>query len=211
MVRNRARLVPLTIATALVSATVVSLSVTGTLSTFVASIVNNGNAATSGSLMMQESNANASTTCYSNTTASGPISGANEANCSSINKFGGELLAPNRPVVTTVTIKNSGSLAAGTFSLIPGATCDSSAAASPSGSATDFCSKVNLKVEQAGAASAVYNGSLAAFAGSASKPLTTLAAGDSSVFTFTVTLDPNADNSYQALKATVPMTWRFTL
>lgn len=167
---KRLRFTPLALTTVLLSAGLLSLSVTGTLSGFTAAITNSANSAATGTLIMQEQNAGAT-------------------------------------VTTTVTIKNTGTLNASTFTLTPGATCTQSSIATPSGSATDLCAKMTLVAKQDG--TTVYNGTLAAFAGSAAKNLTTLASGASSTFTFAVTLDSAATNAYQGLQASVPMTWTF--
>jgi hypothetical protein len=202
---KRLRFTPLALTTVLLSAGLLSLSVTGTLSGFTAAITNSANSAATGTLIMQEQNAGATVTC---TSVDGSSITTNSATCSTINKFGGTTTqVPGTAVTTTVTIKNIGTLNASTFTLTPGATCTQSSIATPSGSATDLCAKMTLVAKQDG--TTVYTGTLAAFAGSAAKNLTTLAAGASSTFTFAVTLNPAATNAYQGLQASVPMTWTF--
>jgi hypothetical protein len=215
MIRNtaarRMRFTPLALTTVLLSAGLLSLSVTGTLSGFTAAITNSVNSAASGTLTMQETGPNAagtSVTC--NSTDGGSVS-TNTATCATINKFGGSTtLVPTtsaNAMVQTVTIKNTGTVAANTFTLAPGATCTQSNNGAVNGSATDFCSKMNLTITQNG--TSLFTGTLATFAGSATKTLTTLSAGSTSTFVFSVYLDSTAGNTYQGLQAAVPMTWTF--
>ena len=204
-VANRLRFTPLALTTVLLSAGLLSLSVTGTLSGFTAAITNSVNSAATGTLVMQEQNAGGTVTC---TSVDGSGITTNSATCSTINKFGGSTtMVPGTPVSTTISIRNTGTLNASTFTLTPGTTCTQTAIATPSGTATDLCAKMALVVKQDGAQ--VYSGTLTAFAGSAAKSLTTVAAGASSTFTFAVTLDSAATNAYQGLQASVPMTWTF--
>lgn len=202
---TRLRFVPLTIASGVLSATLLSLSLTGTLSGFAASITNSSNTTASGYLTMQEQNAGGTVTCTS--TDGGSVS-TNSATCSTINKFGGSTtLAPGGSTATTVTIKNTGTVNASTFTLTPGASCTQSNNGSVNGSATDFCAKMNLTVTQG--STSVFSGTLASFAGSSAISLPSVAAGSSLPFTFTVTLNQNAGNTYAGLAASVPMTWTF--
>ncbi len=70
---------------------------------------------------------------------------------------------------------------------------------------------MNVKVSNGvGTAGDIYTGTMAGLAGHAAFPLTALNAGTSSSFTFQVTLDTTAGNSYQGLKASMPLTWAFT-
>ncbi len=204
-VSKRLRFVPLTIASGVLSATLLSLSLTGTLSGFAASITNSTNTAASGTLTMQETNAGATVTCTS--TDGGSVS-TNSATCSSINKFGGSTnFAPGSSVATTISIKNTGTVTASTFSLTPGAACTQSNNGSVNGSATDFCSKMNLTVTQG--STSVFSGTLASFAGSSPISLGSVSAGTTLPFTFTVTMASSAGNTYSGLAASVPMTWTF--
>ena len=201
---TRIRFAPLAIAAAVGSVALLGLSTTGTLSAFTATITNSANSAASGTLVMQEQNSGATATCTS--TDGGTVS-TNASTCTSINKFGGSttMVPGATAVATTVTIKNTGTVAANTFTLTPGASCTQTG--NVTGSATDFCSKMNLTITQNGAA--LFSGTLASFAGSTAKSLTTLAAGSTSTFVFSVQLDTSAANTYQGLTAAMPMTWTF--
>ncbi len=189
-----------------VASAALALSMTGTMSAFVASITNSTNTAATGALVMEEKNGDGSVTC---TSTDGGGLGVNQATCSTINKFGGSTtMSPGRPVTSNVTLKNTGTMAASTFSLTPG-TCTQSANGVPAGTATDLCSKLNVKVTSD--SSTVFEGTLAAL--EAGGPISLAApvnAGTSVPFTFDVTLDSGADNTYQGLLASMPLTWTFT-
>ena len=204
---GRVRFAPLVVTTALLSAGFLSLSVTGTLSGFAAAITNTSNTTASGTLTMQEQGTTGGNPVVCNSTDGGSVS-TNSASCSTINKFGGSTtIAPGYTTTTSVTLKNTGTVNAATFTLAPGTTCTQSNNGAANGTATDFCAKVNLVLKQDG--TQVFSGTLASFAGSASKTLATLTAGSSSTFTFATTLDSTAGNTYQGLAASVPMTWTF--
>jgi hypothetical protein len=204
---KRLRFTPLALTTVLLSAGLLSMSVTGTLSGFTAAITNSTNTVTTGSLVLQEGVGSNATT-FTCTSVDGANITQNVSTCATINKFGGtgyQTMVPGTTVSQNVTFKNAGTLNASTFTLAP-AGCTQSAVGTFSGSATDLCAKLALVVTQSGTpATTVYTGPLGGF--SASKGLTTLAAGASSTFTFAVTLDSNAGNAYQGLQASVPMTW----
>ncbi|GAA2750659.1 hypothetical protein [Amnibacterium kyonggiense] len=205
-VAKRMRFTPLALTTVLLSAGLLSLSVTGTLSGFTAQITNGANTVTTGSLVLQEGVGSNATT-FTCTSADGASITTNSSTCSTINTFGGtgsQTMVPGQTVTQSVTFKNAGTIPASTFTLQPTA-CSQSAVTTPAGSATDLCSKLSVVVTQSGATGSVYSGTLAGF--TANQTLTTLAAGASTTFTFAVTLASGAGNSYQGLQASVPMTW----
>lgn len=206
---KRIRFAPVALLAGIFAAVLLSLSLTGTLSGFAASITNSSNTAASGTLIMQEQNAGATVTCLS--TDGGSVS-TNAATCSTINKFGGSsTMTPGNTVNTAISIKNTGTANAATFTLTPGATCTQSANGTINGTATDLCAKMNLVITSG--ATTVFNGTLASFKGAAASAITmpaAPAAGASVPFNFAVTLDPSAGNTYQGLAASVPMTWTFT-
>ncbi|TDX77501.1 hypothetical protein EDF35_3015 [Rathayibacter sp. PhB151] len=206
--RKRVRFAPLVLATSVAAAALLSVSMSGTLSGFVASITNTNNTAASGSLVMEEkSTGTTPVTCLS--TDGGSIS-TNTATCSTINKFGGSTtMVPGQTVSTSITIKNAGTVSANTFTLTPGAACAQSANGTPAGTATDFCSKLNVVITSG--STTVYSGTAAALAGTAAKSLSAapVTAGTSTPFTIAVTLDSSAGNTYQGLSASLPLTWTF--
>lgn len=185
-----------------VSSLVLALGMSPTFSAFTASIQNIANTAGSGALIMQESAGNA--ICKSTDGENG-LSG-NAATCSTINKYGGvgTLLTPGgAPNVTTVTISNTGTVAASMFSLTPGQ-CTQSALGAPAGTATDLCAKLHVKITTG--STTVYDGSASAMTALSLAPL---ASNQSADYTFAVSLDSSADNSYQGLQASQPLTWAF--
>lgn len=212
---KRLRFTPLALTTVLLSAGLLSLSVTGTLAGFSGAITNDSNKVTTGSLVMVEQGST-STTCSS---TSGASISTNAATCSTINDFGGPgsaAMVPGATVSQTITVKNTGSLNPSAFTVGPpaqNAACQQAAVGSPAGSALDLCSKLTLTITQDGAATPAFSGTLTQFAAlTAAKPLAVakVAAGGTSSLVLAVTLDPTADNSYQGLQATLPMTWTFT-
>src|ERR1700759_378487 len=82
--RHRRRITPVFLVAGLVGATVLALATTGVLSGFTASITNNANTISTGTLIMQESGQ--SQTCLS-TAATSHIS-TNAGVCATITKFG---------------------------------------------------------------------------------------------------------------------------
>ena len=206
---KRIRFAPVALLAGIFAAVLLSLSLTGTLSGFAASITNSSNTAAAGTLIMQEQSANAGVTCLS--TDGGSVS-TNAATCSTINKFGGSTtMTPGVTVNTPISIKNTGTAAASTFTLTPGATCTQSTPTAATGNATDLCAKMNLVITSG--STTVFSGTLASFKGAAASAFTmpaAPAAGVSTPFNFAVTLDPSAGNAYQGLAASVPMTWTFT-
>lgn len=217
---SRLRFTRLALSTGLIGTVLLSLSLTGTLSAFSASINNTTNTAGSGTLVMKETlsastnpNATSGTVCSSTDGTSGVNS--NAASCSTINKFGGDLaMTPGGPSsVVDISIQNTGTTAAKTFTLTPGATCSQSNNGSVNGTATDLCGK--LRVVITSGSSTVFSGTAATLAGAtaSTNPAITMpaapAAGASVPFKFTVTLDSSAGNIYQGLSASLPMTWSF--
>lgn len=204
--RKRRRLTPLALIAGAVGSVLLALSLTGTLSGFVASITNTTNTAGTGALVMQEKDSTGSITCLS--TNGGSVS-TNAATCSTINKFGGNLaMVPGTVVSTNITITNTGTAPANTFTLTPGATCTQSANGAANGTATDLCAKLNVVITSG--ATTIYSGTAAALAGHAPFALAApVAPGTTVPFTFAVTLASTADNTYQGLQASLPLTWAF--
>ena len=185
-----------------VSSLVLAMGMSPTFSAFTASIQNSTDTTASGTLVMQETSGGV--TCKSTDGTNG-LSG-NAATCSTINKYGGTstLLTPGGAAnVTTVTIANTGTVGASSFSLTPG-TCTQSALATLAGSDTDLCAKLHVKITTG--STTVYDGNAAAMTAQSLAPL---GAGQSAAYTFAVSLDSSADNSYQGLQASQPLTWTF--
>ena len=200
------KVAPFTLVSGLAVAALSFTTLSGSLAGFAASITNSTNSAASGVLVMQETNAAGTVTCTS--TDGGTVS-TNSSTCSTINKFGGSTtMVPGVPVVTSVTIKNAGTVPANSFTLTPGATCTQSTNGALNGSATDFCSKLDVVITSG--TTTIFDGTAASLAGAAPLALSTpVAPGASVPFTFTTTLSSTAGDTYQGLAASLPLTWTF--
>lgn len=209
------RFVRLIVAAGLVGALMMSLAMTNTFSAFVASITNTNDTAATGSLILQETGATGTTAC--NSTDGGGVS-TNTATCATFNKYGGNtaMLPSNaggttNNVTTLVNFKNTGTAAATAFTMAFGP-CTQSAAAG-AGTATDFCSKLHVKVTS-GATTVQADTVASTLAGTTVTlpPALIPAANSGSTIplTFTVYVDSTAGNTYQGLTASQPITWTLT-
>lgn len=203
------RFTPAAVLAGAVGSVALAASMTGTLSAFTASINNTVNTTAAGTLSMQEQNGAGTVTCKS--TDAGTIS-TNASTCTLINKYGGSTtMVPGTPIATNITITNTGTIAASTFTLTPAA-CIQGNNGSPNGTATDFCTQLNVLIKSGTVT--VFNGSATALAAGG---VLTLPAGIAPVapgavvpFTFTTTLAATAGNTYQGLGASQGLTWTFT-
>jgi len=194
-----------------VSSLVLLLGMSPTLGAFTASITGSTNTSGAGTIVMQELDSRGAIVCMS--TDGGGID-LNSATCSGTNNYGGgQGMRPGDAAVVTGSIQNAGSVSASSFSLTPGA-CVQSASGGSSGTATDFCSKVLVKIS---------SGSYTIFSGTAESlggagPIDVLARiglmkfqpGQLMAFTVTTTVDPAVDNSYEGLTVSQPLTWTFS-
>ena len=204
---RRRRFLPLVWLASAGALLIVAMGVEGTISGFTASINNTTNTAGSATLLMEEDQG--ATTCLSS--AAGTVTAANAGTCATINKFGGNLaMVPGQTVSANISIKNNGSATPATFTLTPSA-CTQSANGTVNGTATDFCTKLDVTIKSG--ATTVFTGTAATLAsgGMITLPSALIPApGASTPFTFTVQLDPSADNTYQGLAASEPLLWSFT-
>ncbi|MCM3613228.1 hypothetical protein M3672_02090 [Microbacterium enclense] len=189
-----------------VASLILALGLSPTVAAFTAQIENTVNTAGSGTLIMQESDSTGNVICESTDNSS------NSATCSTINKYGGTLtMTPGQTVTTSISIKNIGTAGASSFTLTPGS-CTQSANGTPTGSATDMCSKMTLVVTSG--STTIYSGSLSAFASGVdilSKLGTTSVAPSATVpFSFAVTLPSGLGNAYAGLQVSQPLTWNFS-
>lgn len=209
-IARRRRFTPVAVTTGVLAAALLSVSMTGTLGAFVASIQNTTNTAATGSLTMQEvTTTGAIVTCNSTDGGNGLASTA--ATCATINKLGGSttMFPGGAGVVQGISLKNTGTISATTFTLTPGACTQSTNIAGAAGTATDLCSKINVQIVSGG--TSIFNGTAAALAAGGTITLPgPVTAGTTVPFTFTTTLLGTADNTYQNLKASLPLTWTFT-
>ena len=208
------------VVTGLAATAVLALSVTGTLSGFTASINNTANSVASGTLLLQENQG--ATTCLS----SGNTIGTNAGTCATINKYGGGTNAvPGVAASSTVSLKNIGTSSAATFTLTAGACAAAANAATSPYAGTDtagFCGKVDVTIEDdtvvgtptcvvpvaaAACAAPAATNTLATLAAGPALGLTTLAAGATRTYKFTVMIDNSATNADQGLQASQSLTW----
>lgn len=192
-----------------------------TFSGFTASINNSNNTIGSGTLTMSETKD--AVTCLSS--AAGTVTAANAGTCSTINKFGGATAVyPGGPVSsTTVNIRNTGTTPANTFTLTP-AGCVQANNGTINGAATDFCSKVNITIDDVTGGTCVFPaaavpcaaaptnaGTLATLGTSAIALKVPMAPNDTRAYKFNLQLDGGAGttNAYQGLAATEALLWSF--
>ena len=180
----------------LVGAVVLSLSMTGTMSAFVAAITNSTNTAAVGTMSLLETAPNGTTTCTGTS--------ATAATCATINKYGGNLvMVPGTTVsANTVTFKNPGTTAANTFTLTP-APCVSTP--TPTALIGDLCTK--LKVVITSGSTNLYTGFASALTAAITLTVPTPNGALSTPVTFTVSVDASADNTFQGTSASQPLTW----
>jgi len=196
-----------------------SLSMTGTLAGFVASITNTTNTSSSGSLIMAETydqsaeaepqgDAQAASTCVS---TEGQVSTTNSAECTSIDMFGGNSeMIPGNPVVTNIRIHNTGTLTPSSFTLTPAGSCMASEVlADQHGSGVEsMCDVVSVEIRSGDVE--LFSGPISELAAQGPLEIPTLpAAGDSVPFTITTVLAENVGNDYQGLGVSLPLTWAF--
>lgn len=204
------RISPRLVLSGAVSSLVLALGLTPTLGAFTASISTAVNSAGSGTIVMQETDSTGSVVCLS--TDGGGV-WSNDATCSSINRYGGNVgMHPGDSSVVVAGIKNVGTAPAASFSLTPGL-CVQSVAGPVSGSATDFCSKIFVSIVSG--STTIFSGTAASLGGGgtidllARLGLVRFPAGLQVPFTVTTSIDPAAGNSYQGLKVSQTMTWTF--
>lgn len=145
------------------------------------------------------------------TSTDGGSADLNAATCATINKYGGNLaMVPSDAtgttnlVTTNETFKNTGTAAAATFTLTPGA-CTQTANGTTNGSAKDFCSKLNIVISANDVV--IQTTTAAALAGTAITLPVPVAGGAAVALKFTVSIDSSAGNSYQGIAASQPLVW----
>jgi hypothetical protein len=203
--KRRSVALPVVIAGGL-SSLLLAFSLTPTFSALTAAITNTTNTAALGTLIMKETSG--SSTCLS---TDGGTLYTNSANCTTINKYGGTTtpLAPGGSNTTSVTITNTGTITANTFTLTPGA-C--SQTGTVTGSATDLCSKMTVVISSG--SNTLYTGSLdGLYSGGAidlKAKLGTQAPNSPVSISFVVTVPSSLGNTYQGLGVSQALTWTFS-
>lgn len=204
----------------LIGASMLSVSAIGGLGAFNATVTNNANTGTAGTIVLTE--ANSATTCLSTGHATAMVN--NSQNCTPINLFANmtNVVPGATATSTTVTMKNVGNVNAGSFTLTPASTCtvsDSPNTTYFGSDTTGFCGKVDVTIQQG--STCIYpaaatgtactaptsTDTLATLAAKGPIALTTLTAGGSQTYTITTALDSSATNADQGLQAALPMSW----
>ncbi len=213
--RRPARATVLALGSSVVAAIVLSLGVSGTLSSWTSAIISNdtNTVATASAVILREVGPGPQT-CLSSSGA------ANSFTCSTINKYGGTSspLAPGGGQTVDAVFTNVGSASASTFVLTPGSCSQSPTAGSGTPPAANVCTSGDLTVAVSCSNGATYSAGsawtdlvyAAGAPGSLSGTLThtaTLAAGASFTCRFTVALSASASVLAQGITASQPLTW----
>ncbi|GAB2935040.1 hypothetical protein GCM10027047_34370 [Rhodococcus aerolatus] len=216
---RRRRFAPVALIAGVAATGALALATTGTLSAFTAQIQNTVDTAASGTLTMQEIGSTA--TCNSTDAGTGTPANSintNTATCATINKYGGSttLVPGGAASTTTVTLKNTGTVAANSFTMAYGSCANTAnvvgSPAAPTGSG-NLCDQLTIAVTTGaapGTAVTAASGTATSLAGKTVTLPAPVAPGASVVFNFSVSLPLAADNTYQNRAASQPITWTFT-
>ena len=205
---------------AIIISAALATSVYTALGGFSATITNNGNAYSSGTLLLTESQG--ATSCISTANPGSMTTNANT--CAGINLFGNPVQTNGEsggtPSTSTVTVKNVGTLNGTTLTLTPAgcsATANTKTTPYAGSDTTGFCSKVDITIfdgtncvypVKTGACPALSNtNTLQTLALGGPLTLSALNAGASASYTFTVQLDPSVTNADQGPTATENLAW----
>jgi hypothetical protein len=190
-----------------VAAIVLTLGVTGTLSSWTSAIITNDDntAKAAASVILSETDGTATCTSNDDQTAT------NSYTCSTINKYGGIAvpLDPGSTQSVTVTMENLGT-AAGSLVLDAGA-CTASGGNYGDPGVPSLCAAMTVTVECPGGTPVHGTSTLDAFdAAPASTASASLGAGSSLSCTFTVALPAAADPALAGQAVSQPLTWTLT-
>lgn len=204
---KRRRFTVAALAAGLIGTAAMSLSLTGTLSGFVATITNSQNTAAVAALAVSETSGSVTCNSYDGT-----------ATCSNINKYGGTAtpLVPGKSQTVTVQFANTGSVDVGSSSLTAGActatstgVVGSTSPASSSSAPGNVCSVLTVSVYPAATATGtpLYTGALSGFTGPIA--LGTLAKGATQSYTFVTSLPSSATTAIQGQQVAQALTWTY--
>jgi hypothetical protein len=202
----------------LVAAVLMSLGVSGTLSSWTQAIITNdtNTAATAGAPILKETSG--ANTCLSSSVAT------NVSTCSTINKYGGTAtpLTPGTSQTVDVTFTDVGAAKGSTFALAPGACSQTPVAGTGSPAANNVCTNGDLTVAVSCSPGTTYAAGSSwtdlvstavnpsAFAGATYTHTAGLAAGASATCRFTVALGSGAGILSQGITASQPLVWTLT-
>jgi hypothetical protein len=210
--------VPLLWISGALSATLLVLGGSGTLSSWTAAILTNdtNTVATANAVILKE--AQGATTCFSSASAT------NTSTCSTINKYGGVAspLSPGGSQTADVTFTNVGASNASTFALAPGSCGQSPAAGAGTPPAANLCTNGDLTVAISCSPGSSYSAGsawsdlvyAAAIPPTATKTHNAasgdLNAGASWTCRFTVSLGASANVADQGITVSQALTWTLT-
>lgn len=208
---KRRRAVPVLWISGAAAAALLVLGVTGTLSSWSSAILTNGNNSVSSkaAVSLDETGPGSdgnSVTCTTSTTAD------NTASCDQINKYGNggatATLDQGDTATTTVTLTNSGTGDATSFTMTPG-NCTSANTSGTGTPAADLCGEMQVAVSCTGSVTLTVSAqSLADFEANGAYDFSAgLASGASTTCAFTVTLPDNAPAAVSGETATQPIVW----
>lgn len=188
-----------------VMALMVAFSLTPTFAGIVATITNSVNTASTGTLVMEEKNHDDSVTCTT--------TGTGSATCATINKYGGQALAPGGSTVTNIKITNKGSIPANGFT-VDGGTCtvENAPGASVSGTG-DLCEQLTVTIKANG--TQVWTGTAKAFETASAQDVKAvvghaIAANETVNLEITAALPSNLTADFQGRQISQPITWQFS-
>lgn len=188
-----------------VMALMVAFSLTPTFAGIVATITNSVNTASTGTLVMEEKNHDDSVTCTT--------TGTGSATCATINKYGGQALAPGGSVTTAIKISNKGSIPANGFT-VDGGVCSVENAPGASVSGTgDLCEQLTVTIRANG--SQVWTGTAKAFETTGAHDIKAvvghaIAANETVNLEIIAALPSNLNANFQGRQISQPITWQFS-
>lgn len=195
---------PLLLGAGLLSAGLLGLTGTGTLSSVMAQVVTSPNTASLGRMVLELRSADEKADACSSADSPTDV-----FVCETVQPLSGRIdLLPGQAVQTVVTATNKGTVVPSSFTL-------SSAGCTPTGSPTDeeskkafesICDQVRVRVTVAD--EDVFYGSVAKLGGTAIQ-LPPPRKDDSEDVVFTTSTSEKLGNGFQGLGVSVPMTWTF--
>lgn len=205
-----------------VSAAVLALGASGTLSSWTQAVITNStnSTATSKAVVLQETGPSSQSSPVCNS-SDGTQTTVNSYTCATVNKYGGVAtpLTPGSSVTNDVTFKNIGGGNGTSFVLAPGTCTQSPTAGTGTPAASNLCTNGDLTIAVSCSPGATYTvGSAwsdlvytAAAAPTATKTHPAaggdLNAGSSWTCRFTVALSSSAGVADQGITVTQPLTW----
>ena len=188
-----------------VAAVLMLIATTPTFSAIVASITNSVNKVVTGTLTMEEKSGNS--TCSSVSDAN------NTATCATINKYGdaSRVMAPGESQTTNITLKNTGSIKATSFTLTPQVCKTYNDVSTTTASIVDVCDQIDVEIKAG--QNVIYNGTAKNLAASINllQKLNKqeIAPNEAVDITFKTTLKSSATSAHAGKTVSQPLVWQF--